>query len=187
MSLSHKNCLVLNADYSPIGIINWQKAMIWLFKYSTVKRSIEILEYHDDDYVMACSGATKIPSIIRTQKYFRLNKNKVNFSRKNLFLRDNFTCQYCDTKLAINQLTYDHVIPKSQWSLEKSPTSWTNVVTACRKCNMKKGNKTPVQAGMALKTEPYIPLKSPKYLPIHSQLSTISESIPDSWTIYLYK
>lgn len=184
MSKDHKSCLILNADYSPIGIINWQKAMVWSFRYISFKHSqIEILEYHYDDYINTSNGKQLIPAVIKTTRYYKLNNSYVNFSRKNLFLRDNYTCQYCGDIFSINQLTYDHVIPKSQWSKNESPTCWTNIVTACRKCNTRKGNKTPAQANMPLMMDPYIPKKSPKYLPIHEQLTTIS--IPEPWLLYI--
>jgi hypothetical protein len=102
----HKSCLVLNADYSPIGIIDWQRAMIWFYRYfNNDKPSIDIVEYHNDDYVMGIDQKFKIPAIIKTTKYFKVNNSTVNFSRKNLFIRDNYTCQYCGYKYHINQLT----------------------------------------------------------------------------------
>jgi hypothetical protein len=186
MSKTHKSCLVLNADYSPIGIISWQKAMIWFFRYNSLKyRGIEIISYYTDDCVSTTTGLQEIPAVIKTTKYFRLNTHTVNFCRKNLFLRDDHTCQYCLTKLMSNQLTYDHVIPKSKWNYSDSPTCWTNIVTACRHCNIKKGNKTPEQANMPLIKMPVVPKKTSKYLPMHDLYSTITKSIPEPWVLYL--
>jgi hypothetical protein len=87
----------------------------------------------------------------------------------------------------IKNLTYDHVIPKSKWKNSiSSLTSWTNIVTACVDCNRRKGNKTPTQANMPLKTFPSIPTnKHIRYLPVISRLSTIKENIPEEWKIYL--
>lgn len=184
--MTHKSCLVLNADYTPIGIIDWKKAMIWSFRYGNKYSSnIDIIEYHDEDLVLSCAGYVSVPSIIRTTKYFKLFNKTVSFSRKNVFIRDNFTCQYCNTKLPINKLTYDHVIPKSIWKNKSSPTCWTNIVTACIKCNLKKSNKTPAQANMPLQREPYIPQKSLKYLPLSYHLNTILKDIPLQWYAYL--
>lgn len=184
----HKSCLVLNADYSPIGIIDWQRAMVWYYRYYyTKKPSIDIIEYHDNDYVIGIDQKFSLPAVIKTTRYFRINNTSVNFSRKNLFIRDNHTCQYCGCSYSINQLTYDHIIPKSQWEKDSSPTTWTNIVTACKKCNAKKGNKTPTQANMPLMNKPYVPQKAPKYLPLYSQLLTISHDIPKPWLIYIQK
>lgn len=182
----HNHCLVLNADYSPMGIIHWQKAMIWSFRYTQTEFSgIEIIEYHNDDYIVGTKGLLKIPSVVKTTRYFKLFGQSVNFSRKNVFIRDDFICQYCHKKFPINKLTYDHVIPKSKWNKKESPTSWINIVTACVLCNSKKGNKTLAQANMFLKKTPSIPQKSLKYLPLVYQLHTIEGSIPEQWKTYI--
>jgi len=184
---NHKSCLVLNADYSPIGIIDWQRAMVWYYRfYSTDNPSIEIIDYYDNDYVVGTANRKfKLPAVIKTTRYFRINNSPVNFSRKNLFIRDNYTCQYCGHSYSINQLTYDHIIPKSQWKKNSSPTTWTNIVTACKKCNAKKADKTPTQANMPLINNAYIPKKSPRYLPLYSELLTISQDIPKPWLNYI--
>jgi 5-methylcytosine-specific restriction endonuclease McrA len=77
------------------------------------------------------------------------------FTRRNVFLRDGFCCQYCENKFPIGQLTYDHVIPVSR----KGPNAWTNVVTACNYCNGKKGNKLLKDTDMKLKVQPYMPTR----------------------------
>lgn len=179
----HNNCLILNADYSPISVIDWRKAMVWQFRSS---KSIEIINYYHNDYIIGAQEKLKIPAVIKTTKYFKIHSHAVNFSRKNLFTRDNYTCQYCSQKLPINQLTYDHVIPKSKWPhSHKTATCWTNIVTACFKCNLKKGNKTLNQANMQLKSYPTIPHKTKKYLHVTHYLSTIEKDIPEEWKIYV--
>ncbi len=183
----HEDCLVLNADYSPIGIIDWRKSMIWAFRYSQFDYSgIEIIEYYDNDYIIGSNKQLKIPAVVKTSKFFKVQGHSVIFSRKNLFIRDDYTCQYCGIKLAINQLTYDHIIPKSKWTDNKKlATSWTNIVTACFKCNCKKGSKTLQQAGMKLKKTPIIPQKTRKYLHVTHQLLTIRKNIPKEWKLYV--
>jgi hypothetical protein len=182
----HKSCLILNADYTPMGIIDWKKAMVWSFRYGNNGFGrIEIIEYHETDIVITSSGPIKIPSIIKTNRYFKILNKRVNFSRKNVFIRDDFTCQYCNNKFPITKLTYDHVIPKSLWKLNSSPTCWTNIVTACIQCNFKKSNKTPSQANMPLQKEPFVPQKSMKYLPLAHQLNTILKDFPKEWNAYV--
>lgn len=182
MKKENARCLVLNGDYSPLGIIDWKKAVTWLYRST---QHLEILDFYQDDYIL-CSNSKKIPipSVVRTIKYYKLKQN-VNFSRKNLFIRDNYTCQYCQLKLNINELTYDHVIPRAQWNTKTSPTCWTNIVTSCKRCNLKKGNRTPVQANMILNKIPLEPKRSSKYLPVHQQVSTIDDRLPESWRLYL--
>lgn len=185
----NKRVLVLNADYSPLGIICWKRALVWSMKseYGSAAGSVEIVDFYKDDFIVGTNNKRyPIPAIARTTKYFRIHNQQVNFSRKNIFLRDDYTCQYCDQITDIAELTYDHVIPKSQWDFNKgSPTCWTNIVTACIHCNRKKGNKTPKQANMPLKKLPIAPKKNLKFLPMLHRLLTIREEIPDEWKIYL--
>jgi 5-methylcytosine-specific restriction endonuclease McrA len=179
---------VLNADYTPLTIINWQRALVWSIKHEyDNKIGVEILDFYKDDFIVGSNNRKHpIPAVVKTAKYFRINQHTVKFSRKNLFIRDNFTCQYCNHKFDNNSLTYDHVIPKSVWNHNiGSPTSWTNIVTACIDCNRKKRNRTPKQANMPLQNLPIAPQKNPKYLPIVSHLIKIKSDIPKEWEIYL--
>lgn len=187
MKLKNSRCLVLNADYSPLTIINWQRALVWAVKHTeNANIGVEIIDFYKNDYIVGVNKNFPIPAVVKTAKYFRLNTQTVNFSRKNLFVRDNFQCQYCGIKPDLKNLTYDHVIPKSAWKHKQgSPTTWTNIVTACINCNRKKGNKTPQQAHMSLKNFPIVPNKSSKYLPITSYLCNIRSEIPEEWKIYL--
>jgi 5-methylcytosine-specific restriction endonuclease McrA len=188
MQIRNSKCLVLNADYSPLSIIDWKRAIVWSVTHEhNPQLGVEIIDFYKDDFICGVNNKKiPIPAVVKTAKYFRLHNQKVNFSRKNLFIRDDFTCQYCGDKYHIKMLTYDHVIPKSAWNYEKgSPTNWQNIVTACISCNHKKGNKTPKQANMPLKNLPTIPNKGPKYLPISSFLVRIRSDIPQEWKLFL--
>lgn len=188
MKVQNSRCLLLNADFTPLSIIEWKKAVMWHMRYEhNPKYGIDIIDFYKNDYITGVHNKKyPIPAVARTKRFFRFNKQMVTFSRKNLFLRDNYTCQYCNRVFDIHELTYDHVIPKSMWDYNKgSPTYWTNIVTACSDCNKKKGNKTPKQANMPLKNLPTKPSKSIKYLPIHEFLHKIRDNIPLEWTIYL--
>jgi len=188
MRQQSKRCLLLNADYTPLSIIDWQKAVIWNMKYiENPKYGVDILDFYKNDYIAGVNNKKyPIPSVAKTKRFFRVHKQTVTFSRKNIFIRDDYTCQYCNQQFEINKLTYDHVIPKSAWDWNKgSATSWTNIVTACTECNKKKSNRTPKQANMPLKTLPIRPAKHIKYLPIHEFLDKIREDIPDEWALYL--
>lgn len=187
MSKNHKNCLILNADYSPLCIIDWQRALTWHYKYYNKKEHshIDIIEFYADEIIAGVNKEYKLPAVIKLCKFFKFGNCKVNFSRKNVFIRDNYMCQYCGNHFNISELTYDHVIPKSAWLGSGSPTIWNNIVTACVKCNRKKGNKTPQEAKMNLLNVPKQPAKSLKYLPITTYLSTIKPDIPCEWSLYI--
>lgn len=186
MSKTHKNCLILNADYSPLCVIDWQRAMTWYVKYANKNNQhIDIIEFYDDEIVQGVHTSYKLPAVIKLCKFFKFGHCRVNFSRKNVFIRDNYACQYCGKNYHISELTYDHVIPKSAWSQSGSPTTWTNIVTACVGCNRKKGNKTPTEAKMHLLNRPKEPQKSLKYLPIMCHLSNINTDVPDKWNLYI--
>lgn len=181
----NRRCLLLNADYSPLTVITWKRAMMWSFRYEhNHNLSIEILDFYKNDYISGVNKKYPVPAVAKTNRYFRINNCKIKFSRKNIFIRDNYCCQYCGIKNDISKLTYDHVIPKSIWNGNQSPTTWTNIVTSCIDCNRKKGNKTPKQANMTLKNLPIMPQKSIKYLPITTFLSKI-DKIPKEWELYL--
>jgi 5-methylcytosine-specific restriction endonuclease McrA len=187
MEKHHKQCLLLNADYSPLSIISWQKAIIWSIRFQdNYKYGIEIIDFYKNDYINGVDKKYPIPAVAKTHRYLRINSQDIKFSRKNIFIRDNYTCQYCGKQYYINNLTYDHVVPKSKWKDEKSsPTCWTNIVTACIWCNRKKANKTPKEAEMPLRNLPIKPNKNLKYLPIVDTMATMKETMPSEWLVYL--
>jgi 5-methylcytosine-specific restriction endonuclease McrA len=188
MRTENSKCLVLNADYSPLCVIGWKRALIWSLKHSEDPLiGVEVIDFYKNDFITGTNNRKfPIPAVVKTVQYFRLHDQRVNFSRKNIFIRDNYTCQYCSIKKDINELTYDHVIPKSKWTNDLgTPTNWTNIVTACVSCNRKKGNRTPKQANMPLKNNPVVPVKNVKYLPLTHYLLKIRSDIPQEWTIYL--
>lgn len=186
MRQQNSRCLVLNSDYSPLSIISWKRALVWTSKYeNNPKFGIDIIDFFKDDFIIGASKKYPIPAVAKTKRFFKIHNQRLVFSRKNIYIRDNYTCQYCGVKYDTKDLTYDHVIPKSKWvDFKQSPTTWTNIVTACSTCNRKKGNKTPKQANMSLKNLPAEPIKNIKFLPISVQLTKI-EKIPNEWKLYL--
>ncbi|MGC8603819.1 MAG: HNH endonuclease [Desulfomonilaceae bacterium] len=140
--------IVLNAGYEFMGLISWRRAMTLLFS-----GKVEVLK-ESDRVVRTVSKSFRIPAVIRLLKFIRqIYRREVPFSRKNILIRDAYTCQYCGYNFLPNELTVDHIIPKVQGGENK----WTNVVACCRVCNVKKGGRTPRQAGMSLVRQPFKP------------------------------
>jgi hypothetical protein len=188
MQSSHNKCLLLNADYMPLSIISWKRALTWLIRYENNRHyGIEIVDFYKNDFIVGVQNKKyPIPAVAKTKRFFQVKDSSVTFSRKNIFLRDHYTCQYCNQIFENKQLTHDHVIPKSKWNYDNgSPTIWSNIVTACVDCNRKKGSRTPKQANMPLINLPIKPSKTSRYLPIAHHLRKIKDTIPPEWNIYL--
>jgi len=153
--------------------VSWQKALLLWFQ-----GKVEILEYQAGS-VRSVSATFQIPSVMRLKRYVTPRKTtRLKFSRENIYLRDGYTCQYCAQTFPPKQLTLDHVVPASKFGRK----DWTNVVTACRACNHRKGNRTPLGAGMPLLSEPRIP----NWLPIVQPQFDI-ENIPEEWRPYIVR
>ncbi|MEK7703735.1 MAG: HNH endonuclease, partial [Myxococcota bacterium] len=106
-----------------------------------------------DETVATVHRRILVPRVVVLQVYARVPVGRVRFSRHNIFSRDEHTCQYCGRALPRKQLNLDHVVPRSQGG----KTNWENVVASCIACNVKKGGRTPRQAGMALRRTPQRP------------------------------
>jgi len=182
MKIGHTKCLLLNIDYSPLCLMSWKRAVVWSIKYDNNNRyGIEIIDFYKDDYILTAGNKHyPIPAVAKTNRFFKTNLSQITFARKNIFVRDEYSCQYCGKKFEHAKLTYDHVIPRSQGG----QTNWTNIVTACVSCNSRKGNRTPKEAGMPLLKIPAKPEKRLRYLPIYDYLTTIKE-VPQEWKLYL--
>jgi len=140
-------CVVLNGDYTYLNTVNWQKAMKLL-----VKGKATVLKYAESSVTTAEQAIMKIPAVMKLIKIIRtIYRTKVPFSKKNIMIRDDFTCQYCGTHK--NRLTIDHVIPSSKGG----KSSFENCIAACQDCNNKKGDKLPSEARMYLKSQPISP------------------------------
>ncbi|MGJ8545232.1 MAG: HNH endonuclease [Sulfitobacter sp.] len=173
-SLKHRPALVLNADYRPLSyyplsLWPWQEAI----KAKWLDRVDIVAEY--DECVRSPSTVIKIPSVVVLKDYVKPQK-RVAFTRFNLFLRDEFKCQYCGAR---GDLTFDHVVPRAAGGV----TSWQNVVAACSPCNLKKGSR-PLH-----RTE--LSLGKPPRQPGAEELRNMGRKFPpghlhESWMDFLY-
>ncbi|HMB30839.1 MAG TPA: HNH endonuclease [Desulfohalobiaceae bacterium] len=139
--------IVLNADYTYLHNISWQRAINLI-----MKGKVEVLK-NTSKVIYGINRAINIPLIVRLIKFVRrFYKKKIPLHKNNIFIRDEFLCQYCGSACNKNP-TIDHIVPKSRGG----DHSWVNIVTACNKCNQKKGNKTPNEAKMHLIKPPVRP------------------------------
>jgi 5-methylcytosine-specific restriction endonuclease McrA len=112
-----------------------------------------------EDVVRAAHGPVRAPDVIVLTNYDSVHSRTVAFNRRNLFARDKNICQYCGRKFRSEDLSIDHVFPQCQGGR----STWDNCVLACLKCNVRKGGRTPKQAGMSLIHQPYKPKWSPTF------------------------
>lgn len=140
---------VENGAYVSYNFDSWREA-------SQFKAAMQQAEAHDD-WIRAVNFDILVPRVIRLVKYDQFPKNVIKFNRRNIFLRDENRCQYCGHKFPTHQLSLDHVMPRSQGGA----TNWENIVCACLTCNVRKGGRTPSQAGMRLFKKPAKPKRSP--------------------------
>jgi 5-methylcytosine-specific restriction endonuclease McrA len=173
-ALKHRPALVLNADYRPLSyyplsLWPWQEAV----KAKWLDRVEIVAEY--DEVVRSPSTVIRIPSVVVLKDYVKPQK-RVAFTRFNLFLRDEFRCQYCGAK---GDLTFDHVVPRAAGGV----TSWQNVVAACSSCNLRKGSRPLHRTGLAL--------RKPPRQPAAEELRHMGRKFPpghlhESWMDFLY-
>ena len=148
MNVMAQPVLVLNGSFEPIFISSAKRALTLIVKGSAIVEEARDVRVHRD-YML--------PSVVRLRHYRRIPSRVQVVSRKNLYARDNYTCQYCGVQFAAKDLTLDHVVPKAQGGLSR----WENLVTGCQKRNHTKGDRTPEEAGMKL-------LRIPRQLTIHT-------------------
>ncbi len=186
--IKNYHVLTLNKSYKALGIITLAEALS-----AVIKERAEIIHEEDGYYqgfdvnswselsqlnyeykneisakklewINTSYEPFQVPRIIRYLNYDQYHEKKVKFSRRNIFIRDNYTCAYCGKKYPVEKLQLEHIIPKSKGGT----TTWKNTVCACHECNFKKSNRTPEEAGMKLIKEPFVPKVLPfkgRFLP----------------------
>lgn len=159
--------LVLNQDFSALTVCSVQRAVV-------------LMHLNKADLVAALPGHAlrsprmtfPWPSIVRLRFYVRVPYRRIMLSRKNVLRRDGFRCQYCNQR---EHLTVDHVVPKSRGGRD----TWTNLVAACIRCNNRKGSRTPIEARMSLRRNPFRPSH---VMFIRDYVGTVD----DTWKPYLF-
>jgi len=208
--------LVLNDDYVPLNTVHWKRAVKRLFEAPCERcnergwviidgqrqtcnycRGTGILppaipvEYFDAGYSVYDGKGNEhlIPAVIANSHHVRRKYRKVPFSKPNVLRRDGYRCQYCGKQFPPYELSFDHVVPRSMWNGNDTPTCWSNIVAACIPCNRKKADMTPEQAGMPLKKlvkGRWVTYKKPK-APTSQEISLglTYRDTPDEWEPYV--
>ena len=169
--------LVLNKFFMAVHVISVRRAFCLLFKdlaevitlddggyqafdfqsWREVSEARAHFKGPDDEYIRTVQFEIQVPRVIRLLTYDRLPRTRVKFNRRNIFARDGNRCQYCGRRFPTGELSLDHVMPRSRGG----GTDWENIVCACVQCNVRKGGRTPSEAGMRLTRPPIKPRTSP--------------------------
>ena len=176
VSVLNTSVLVLNKFYTAIHVVTVRRAVALLCKHTAEVVTVRDGRYDtydfdswrelsafreafepDGDWLRAVNFDVRVPRVIRLLVYDRLPKRRVRFNRRNIYARDGNRCQYCGKHFHTSELSIDHIIPRSRGG----PTTWTNVVCACLKCNVRKGGGLPAEVGMSLIRPPRAPRRPP--------------------------
>lgn len=156
--LDRHPALVLNADYQPLSVLplslwSWQETVKAVFS-----GKVTVVDVYPDINIRAVNMDVALPSVIALTDYVKQPKQKPAFTRRNVFLRDGYRCQYCSNRYRTQDLSLDHVVPRCAGG----KLEWENAVTCCRKCNSRKGSTLPTELraiGMKLLRPPSVPSK----------------------------
>ena len=159
--------LLLNQNYEPMNVCSVRRALLLIFGGKA--HAVELL----GEVVHSVSAEFPVPSVVRLERYIRAPRRTVVLSKRNIFRRDNYECQYCGAKA--DKLTLDHVIPRKEGGVD----SWENLVTACTQCNNRKGEHRPEQVGMKLRRRP----KRPTHITFIRNFLGVSD---ERWHPYLF-
>ena len=206
--------LVLNRNWQPVGVATVAKSLVKVWNESAQivdpddyrqyswSDWAQLIPADDELAIRTQSARLRVPEVIVLTSYDRVPSNVVTFSRRNIFKRDRFTCQYCLRQrrsvgvdgpahgesrsrhglLKVEELTIDHVIPRAQGGT----STWENCVLACIDCNAKKADRTPDQARMPLRREPVRPVWKPLYGSHGMRIDSWSKFVSEAyWTVQL--
>jgi 5-methylcytosine-specific restriction endonuclease McrA len=186
--------LVLNKNWQPVHVATVARALVLLWKDAA--RVVDARDYQTfswddwsklrpadgDEFMQGVRLRMRVPEVITLTGYDRLPTRAVTFSRRNIYRRDRFQCQYCGENPGSEELTIDHVVPRAAGGV----SSWTNCVLACLACNKRKADRTPQQARMKLKKQPVRPTWKPVYADHRVRLESWSKFISEAyWNVEL--
>ena len=164
-----RSALVLTSWYFPIKVVPWTTAITMLYK-----GVVDVIASYDEE-VCSPSVTWKLPAVLRLRRVTPNKKTRIRYSRRSVYQRDGFRCQYCGDRLREADLTTDHVLPRCRGGT----TTFTNIVTACKPCNLRKDRQSCDEAGMFPINWP----RAPRELPMHSP--TVKRMEPE-WEPFLH-
>lgn len=181
--MKRSKVLLLNADYTPEKLLDWRTAIIQDIIHT--KNSAFVVCYYDDWVILDSSRRQyRVPAVMALRKYVPLGNRSCPYTKSNVYARDLMICQYCENRFPKFDLTVDHVMPISRWrksGIKNTASCFENVVTACKRCNSVKGDKTPEEANMKL-------MKKPRAITRREAFSNkilLMDNIPNEWQPYL--
>jgi 5-methylcytosine-specific restriction endonuclease McrA len=160
--------LILNADGKPLSVIDFRRAIV----LDSQNLNVRSLSYYQKT-ISSTRGEVKIPAVMVYFRYISV-KSKRFPSKRAIRLRDKNTCGYCGLYLDKSQLTIDHIVPVSRFDDKSQANTWENQISCCKKCNTCKGNRTPGEAGMELRS-----------VPKNVDILFLLENIPEEWGAYI--
>lgn len=160
--------LILNSDYRPLSVVDMKRAIV----LDIYNKNLTVVSYYDT-CILSTNGEKKVPAVMVYCKYVKIAYKRLP-SKRAIRARDKNKCGYCGLLLRQGEYTIDHIIPVSRFETRAKANTWENQVCCCRKCNLKKGNKTPEEAGMKL----LVNVRSlDRLFPL--------ENIPKEWEFYI--
>ena len=163
--------LVLNATYEPINVTAARRAIVLVLK------GVATTEEENGGMIRASRFQVRVPSVIRLTEFRHIPHQTRALSRKNVLMRDRYTCQFCGRPFPAGELTLDHVIPRSRGG----HTDWDNLVACCHRCNNLKGDRLPEEAGLKLR-------RTPRPFTLHTsrQIMRMLGRSDERWRKYLF-
>ena len=193
-SVLERPTLILNRNWQPVGVATEARSLVMV--YSDSARVVDPADYRQytwadwsalrpgegESFVQTLRYRLRVPEVVTLVHYGRLPDHNVTFSRRNIFKRDRYTCQYCGKQPGSEDLTIDHVLPRSRGG----PSSWDNCVLACLTCNKRKADRTPAEAGLRLARKPVRPRWKPFYAEQATRIASWSKFLNEAyWNVEL--
>lgn len=186
--------LVLNRSWQPVGVATVSRSLVLLwndnahvvdpadYRLYTWTDWSKLIPGDNEPFIQAVRMRLRVPEVVALTGYDRVPVNAVTFSRRNIYKRDRYTCQFCGAQPGSEELTIDHVVPRSQGGI----STWENCVLACVGCNKRKADRTPEQARMPLRKQPIRPVWRPLYAAHAARIDSWSRFLSEAyWNVEL--